>query len=61
MWPANLLAWNRSQKPQKWTFENRPAKPGSPREGDATRTLVAGLAEEIHSRGQKGFSGIDLD
>ena len=55
--PATLLAWNRRQKRQKWTFENPPAKVGRPRKTADTEALIVRLAAENNSWGYKRLSG----
>ena len=44
--PETLLAWNRRMKRRKWTFDNRPKRPGRPSTGKLTEELVLRLAEE---------------
>jgi hypothetical protein len=43
--PETLLAWNRRQKQEKWTFENHSAKAGRPRKSEDTEALIVRLAE----------------
>jgi hypothetical protein len=55
--PETLLAWNRSQKHKKWSFENQPARIGRPRKAGYTEALIVRLAEANHSWGYKRISG----
>ena len=55
--PETLLAWNRRQKQQKWSFDHHSAKPGRPRKADDTEVLVVRLAEENNSWGYRRISG----
>ena len=55
--PDTLLAWNRRQKQEKWTFD-KPAKgPGRPRKSADTEVLIVRLAEENGSWGYKRLCG----
>jgi hypothetical protein len=55
--PETLLAWNRRQKQQKWTFENQPGKVGRPRKAADTEALIIRLAEENPTWGYKRIAG----
>ena len=44
--PETLLAWNRRMKRRKWTFDNRPKRPGRPSKGKVTEELALRMAEE---------------
>jgi putative transposase len=55
--PETLLAWNRRQKQQKWTFGHPAATPGRPRKSENTEALIVRLARENNPWGYKRLSG----
>lgn len=55
--PDTLLAWNRRQKQEKWSFDNHSAKAGRPRKAHDTEALIVRLAEGNNAWGYKRISG----
>ncbi|MFC1452479.1 hypothetical protein ACFLSJ_03935, partial [Verrucomicrobiota bacterium] len=55
--PETLLAWNRRMKREKWTYDNRPRKPGRRPKSRETEELLVRLAEENGTWGYKRIAG----
>ncbi len=55
--PETILRWNRRMKQMKWTYDNRPKKPGRPPKGKQTEELVIRLAEDNGTWGYTRITG----
>ncbi len=55
--PETILRWNRRMKQMKWTYDNRPKKPGRPPKGKQTEELVVRLAEDNGTWGYTRIAG----
>lgn len=55
--PETLLSWHRRMKKEKWTFDNRPKKPGRPPTAEDTEQLTIKVARENNHMGYVRISG----
>ncbi len=54
--PETLLKWHRKIKKKKWTFDNKPNKPGRPKKSKDIEAWIIRLAEENHTLGYTRIS-----